>query len=172
MRLTRSNEAGSLEEDGVASAQGYRRRTKSTATGRGEDANKLRRRGPGWFWPCWRWWSACRSWPGAESGLFPLAPIRRQRVPCDQQDPIYRIAKEQYFGYHPTCWRRFPDGWGCPSPERPDREKSFRRHRWIPARNALPEAQCSRRARLRCAAGTGPPMPELAGARTFSVRYT
>jgi hypothetical protein len=61
-----------------------------------------------------------------QGGLFPLAPIRRQRVPCDQEDPIYKKIKEQYFGVHPTCWRRFPDGWGCPSPERPDKDKSFR----------------------------------------------
>jgi hypothetical protein len=61
-----------------------------------------------------------------QSGLFPLAPIRRQRPPCDQEDPVYKIYKHQYFGYHPTCWRRFPDGWGCPSPEAPDRERSFR----------------------------------------------
>ena len=61
-----------------------------------------------------------------QSGLFPLAPIKRQRVPCDQEDPVYKIYKEKYFGYHPTCWRPFPTGWGCPSPEKPDVEKSFR----------------------------------------------
>jgi hypothetical protein len=61
-----------------------------------------------------------------QSGLFPNAPIKRQRVPCDQEDPVYKIYKEKYFGYHPTCWRPFPTGWGCPSPEKPDVEKSFR----------------------------------------------
>jgi hypothetical protein len=61
-----------------------------------------------------------------QSGLFPLSPIKRQRVPCDQEAPVYRIYKEKYFGYHPTCWRPFPTGWGCPSPEKPDVEKSFR----------------------------------------------
>jgi hypothetical protein len=61
-----------------------------------------------------------------QSGLFPLAPIKRQRVPCDQEDPVYKIYKEKYFGYHPSCWRPFPTGWGCPSPEKPDVEKSFR----------------------------------------------
>jgi hypothetical protein len=61
-----------------------------------------------------------------QSGLFPLAPIRRQRVPCDQQDPIYNTIKYQYYGYHPTAWRPFPAGWGYPSPERPDKEKAFR----------------------------------------------
>lgn len=59
-----------------------------------------------------------------QTGLFPLAPIRRQRVPCDQEDPTYKVYKQQYFGYHPTCWRTFPAGWGCPSGQKPDVEKS------------------------------------------------
>lgn len=59
-----------------------------------------------------------------QTGLFPLAPIRRQRVPCDQEDPTYKVYKQQYFGYHPTCWRTFPEGWGCPSGQKPDVEKS------------------------------------------------
>jgi hypothetical protein len=61
-----------------------------------------------------------------QTGLFPLAPIRRQRVPCDQEDPNFKIYKQQYFGYHPQCWRPFPAGWGCPSSEAPNREQSFR----------------------------------------------
>ncbi len=61
-----------------------------------------------------------------QTGLFPLAPIRRQRVPCDQEDPTYKIYKQQYFGYHPTCWRTFPPGWGCPSAEAPNKEQSFK----------------------------------------------
>jgi hypothetical protein len=61
-----------------------------------------------------------------QSGLFPLAPIKRQRIPCDQEDPVYKTYKQKYFGYHPTCWRPFPTGWGCPSPEKPDVAKSFR----------------------------------------------
>ena len=55
-----------------------------------------------------------------QTGLFPLAPIRRQRVPCDREDPTYKIYKQQYFGYHPTYWRTFPPGWGCPSTEAPE----------------------------------------------------
>jgi hypothetical protein len=42
------------------------------------------------------------------------------------EDPVYRLNREQYYGYFPTCWRRFPQGWGCPSPEAPDVEKAFR----------------------------------------------
>jgi hypothetical protein len=61
------------------------------------------------------------------TGLFPLAPARRrQRVPCDQEDPAYKIVKERYFGYHPTAWRRFPEGLSIKSKEAPDVEKSFR----------------------------------------------
>jgi hypothetical protein len=61
-----------------------------------------------------------------QTGLFPLAPIRRQRIPCDMEDPVYKEHKLKYFGYHPTCWHTFPAGWGCPSAERPDRAKSFK----------------------------------------------
>ena len=61
-----------------------------------------------------------------QSGLFPLRPIKRERVPCPMEDPVYRLNREQYFGYFPTCWRPFPKGWGCPSPEAPDVEKAFR----------------------------------------------
>ena len=61
-----------------------------------------------------------------QSGLFPLAPIRRERPPCQNEDPVYKYYKQQYFGYHPTYWRRFPTGWGVPSPEAPDRDKAFR----------------------------------------------
>jgi hypothetical protein len=65
-----------------------------------------------------------RAW-AQQTGLFPLAPIRRQRPACDNEDPLYKVYKYQYYGYHPTCWRRFPDGWGCPSPEAPNKERSF-----------------------------------------------
>ena len=61
-----------------------------------------------------------------QSGLFPNAPIDRERVPCPHEDPVYRLYRHQYFGYHPTCWRRFPEGWGCPSPEAPNVAQAFR----------------------------------------------
>ena len=61
-----------------------------------------------------------------QSGLFPLAPIQRERVPCPMEDPVYRLYRHEYFGYHPTCWRRFPAGWGCPSPEAPNAAESFK----------------------------------------------
>jgi hypothetical protein len=62
-----------------------------------------------------------------QTGLFPLAPIKRQRVPCDQEAAEYKLYKHKYFGYHPTCWRPFPAGWGCPSPEAPNKEESFKK---------------------------------------------
>ncbi len=60
-----------------------------------------------------------------QSGLFPLAPIKRQRTPCIMEDPVYRMYRQQFYGYHPTCWRKFPPGWGCPSPEAPNPAASF-----------------------------------------------
>jgi len=62
-----------------------------------------------------------------QTGLLPLHPIKRERVPCAAEDPIYRLYRQQYFGYHPTCWRRFPAGWGCPSPEAPNPAEAFRK---------------------------------------------
>jgi hypothetical protein len=64
-----------------------------------------------------------------QGGLFPLAPIRRERVPCAAEDPVYRLYRHEYFGYHPTCWRRFPAGWGCPSPEAPNAAAEFEREK-------------------------------------------
>lgn len=56
----------------------------------------------------------------AQAQLFPNQQIKRQRVPCCQEDPVYGLYRRQYYGYYPTCWRRFPPGWGCPSPEAPN----------------------------------------------------
>jgi len=70
-----------------------------------------------------------------QSGLFPLLPIQRERTPCAIEDPVYRLYRHEYFGYHPTCWRKFPSGWGCPSPEGPNAAESFRQ---IP-RDVIPE---------------------------------
>lgn len=56
----------------------------------------------------------------AHAQLFPNQQIKRQRPPCCQEDPVYGLYRRQYYGYFPTCWRRFPPGWGCPSPEAPN----------------------------------------------------
>jgi hypothetical protein len=53
----------------------------------------------------------------AQAQLFPNLPIKRQRPSMDEEAPIYSQYRRQYFGYFPTCWRRFPPGWGCPTPE-------------------------------------------------------
>jgi hypothetical protein len=66
--------------------------------------------------------------PAAEaqiSGLFPLQNIKRKRTPCAMEDPAYKMYRHEFYGYHPTCWRKFPPNWGCPSPEAPDAKKSF-----------------------------------------------
>jgi len=56
----------------------------------------------------------------ADAQLFPNLAIRRKRTPCCNEEPGFKMYRQQYYGYHPTCWRRFPDGWGCPSPELPN----------------------------------------------------
>ena len=56
----------------------------------------------------------------AHAQLFPRMNIKRERVPCAVENPAYKMQREMYYGYYPTCWRKFPPGWGCPSPEGPD----------------------------------------------------
>src|SRR3954454_16823685 len=77
-----------------------------------------------------RWWRSPAAWalagslavPAiAQAQLFPNRPARkRQRVDCAQELPVFQIYRHEFYGYHPTCWRRFPPGWGCPSPEAPN----------------------------------------------------
>ncbi len=125
--MTRSNEAGT-EKLGPASTQAHRRRTWTIhhRTRRG----CVRTSGGEVGGLAFAVVAVAASLPqmarAQQSGLFPLHPIKRHRVPCDQEDPIYKINKYQYFGYNPTCWHRFPDGWGCPSPNAPDREASLK----------------------------------------------
>jgi hypothetical protein len=70
-----------------------------------------------------------------QSGLLPLHPIRRQRVPCPHEDPVYKLYRSEYFGYHPTVWRRFPEGWGFPSPEAANPKVEFEK---IPVKPVQP----------------------------------
>ncbi|HEV3162463.1 MAG TPA: hypothetical protein VGZ22_00375 [Isosphaeraceae bacterium] len=58
----------------------------------------------------------------AEAQLFPHWPIRRERPSCAQEPPEFRQTRQMYYGYFPTCWRKFPPGWGCPTAERVDIE--------------------------------------------------
>ena len=65
----------------------------------------------------------------AEAQLFPNRTIRRQRESCAAEPPFYSHVRRDYFGYFPTCWSRFPDGWACPcpNPELPNVAESFRK---------------------------------------------
>lgn len=51
-----------------------------------------------------------------EAQLFPNLPIRRKKNDCDQEAPFYKMIRQNYHGYYPTCWRQFPPGWTCPCP--------------------------------------------------------
>ena len=64
----------------------------------------------------------------AQAQLFPNLFIQRQRNECAAEPPFYKQVRRDYFGYYPTCWRTFPEGWACPcpNPELPNRERSFR----------------------------------------------
>lgn len=74
-----------------------------------------------------------------QSGLFPLHPIKRERVPCPNEDPVYKLYRYQYFGYHPTVWRRFPEGWGVRSPEAADAKAEFAKLPVKPVEDLPPE---------------------------------
>jgi hypothetical protein len=125
--VTRSNEAEALEEMGLPPPEDFGGVSNQPRRDEARMRTNSRRGGAGLGLAVLTLVvSLPDSAQAQQSGLFPLAPIRRQRIPCEMQDPIYQKIKEQYYGFHPTCWRRFPDGWGCPSPERPDREKSYR----------------------------------------------
>jgi hypothetical protein len=61
-----------------------------------------------------------------QSGLFPNHPIKRQRVPCPAEDPIYKLYRNQFYGYFPTQWRKFPEGWNLPNPEGPNTAQALK----------------------------------------------
>lgn len=52
----------------------------------------------------------------AQAQLFPNIYIQRERTPCPNEPPFYAHVRQNYYGYFPTCWRKFPQGWGCPCP--------------------------------------------------------
>jgi hypothetical protein len=81
----------------------------------------------------------------AQTQLFPLAPITRDRVPCPMEDPVYGSYRHQYFGYFPTCWRPFAPGWGCPSPEAPNGAAEFKARPRDPLPDNLMEPEEGRR---------------------------
>lgn len=75
-----------------------------------------------WIRPGW----ACLivlGWPAmADAQLFPNLAIRRERPESVVELPVYGLYRREYYGHYPTCWRRFPPGWGCPTPEAPNWE--------------------------------------------------
>jgi hypothetical protein len=76
-----------------------------------------------------------------EAQLFPNMWIKRKRDDCANEPPFYGHVRHDYFGYYPTCWRKFPDGWGCPGPnnELPDAAKEFARQPRDPVPEFAPE---------------------------------
>lgn len=57
----------------------------------------------------------------AEAQLFPNLFIRRSRPDCDSEPASIKMHRDHYYGYQPTEWRRFPEGWGYRHPEVIDR---------------------------------------------------
>jgi hypothetical protein len=76
-----------------------------------------------------------------QSGLFPLHPIRRERVPCPNEDPIYKLYRSQYYGYFPTQWRPFPQGWNLTNPETPNPKQEFQKNPLQPVEAPPPEGE-------------------------------
>ncbi len=125
--MTRSNASGSIEKLGRPPPRNMGGKSQQPRPGEARMRTNSRRRGRGLALAVIAVSASLPQMAWAQqTGLFPLHPIKRHRVPCDHEDPIYKINKYQYFGAFPTCWRRFPEGWGCPSADAPDREKSFK----------------------------------------------
>ena len=61
----------------------------------------------------------------AEAQLFPNMWIRRQRPDPSSESPIYKMNRDQFYGLHPTEWRRFPTGWGLTNPEAINRDLAY-----------------------------------------------
>lgn len=76
----------------------------------------------------------------AQAQLFPNMWIQRERTPCPNEPAFYKHIRHNYYGYYPTCWRKFPEGWACPcpNPEIPDAATSFRSIPRDPKPEALP----------------------------------
>jgi hypothetical protein len=96
----------------------------------------------------------------AQAQLFPNLPIRRERPDCANENPQYKMIRQEYWGYYPTCWRRFPAGWGCPSPDAPNWEQAKRD---IPL-DKLPDAEDLDDDSTPPSNGTDPAQPPAEGA--------
>ena len=63
------------------------------------------------------------------NALFPDIYIKRKRPCPEQENPQYRMIREQFYGHYPTCWRKFPEGWGCRSADAPDWAASLQKQK-------------------------------------------
>jgi len=65
----------------------------------------------------------------AEAQLLPNRTIKRERTPCVNEPPFNAHVRREFYGYYPTCWTRFPQGWACPcpNPELPNVAASFQK---------------------------------------------
>lgn len=79
----------------------------------------------------------------AEAQLIPNLFVRRERTPTAAEPPFYGHVRHEYYGYYPTCWKRFPDGWACPcpNPEAPNTAAAFQRQPRDPKPTIPPEDQ-------------------------------
>ena len=92
--------------------------------------------------PAWLGLTLMVSLPGlAQAQLFPNRTITRERQPCATEPPFYSTVRRNFYGYYPTCWSRFPDGWGCPcpNPELPNAAAAFQKQPRDPFVKPLPE---------------------------------
>lgn len=73
--------------------------------------------------------------------LLPNLPLQKhKKTPCANESSAIQMYRREYFGYQPTCWRKFPTGWGCPSPEAPNAAAEFaQRKREKPVPSAGPD---------------------------------
>ena len=63
----------------------------------------------------------------AEAQLFPNQNVKRKREACVNEPPFNAHVRRDFYGYYPTCWSKFPDGWACPcpNPELPNAAESY-----------------------------------------------
>jgi hypothetical protein len=94
-----------------------------------------------------------------QSGLFPLQPIRRERVPCPNEEPIYKLYRSQYYGYYPTQWRPFPQGWNLSTPETPNPKLEFQKNPLQAVEAPPPEEEMQPGAETPAQPGARPTIP-------------
>ncbi len=94
-----------------------------------------------------------------QSGMFPLSPIRRVRTPCANEEPIYKLYRDQYYGYYPTRWRKFPDNWNLSSPESPNTKEALKKNPIEGPKGSAPEGEGGDEMQGPAGAGAKPAIP-------------